>query len=63
MKLRPWRNWLIFHEQLMALFLQKRGWVVFYLEPHARFCAGRPVPFDCWLALYQSGEKANGGKP
>ncbi len=35
-------------EQIMMLYLRKRGWVVFYLEEQARECRG-----ICWLKLYQ----------
>ena len=38
------------HHRMMARFLRKRGWVVFYLEGPARKCKGE----ECWLKLYQS---------
>jgi hypothetical protein len=38
-----------FHHRLMARYLQRRGWVVFYLEPQARKCGD-----VCWLRLYES---------
>ena len=37
-----------FHHRIMAEFLRKRGWVVFYLEEPLRECKG-----ICWLKLYQ----------
>lgn len=40
------------HHRLMANFLRKRGWVVFYLNEQSRTCKG-----VCWLELYQQGEK------
>jgi hypothetical protein len=50
---------LLFVRQKMALYLRRRGWVVFYLEKEARFCnAG-----CCWLGLYESEEIENGDKP
>jgi len=36
-------------QQWMARFLQRRDWVVFYLDPRARKCND-----VCWLALYES---------
>lgn len=36
-------------QQWMMRFLQKRGWVVFYLEKQARKCPGT----TCWLKLYE----------
>jgi len=36
----------------MARYLEKRGWVVFYLDEHARSCGNNGD--GCWLALYQS---------
>lgn len=36
-------------QQWMMRFLQKRGWVVFYLEKDARKCPGT----TCWLRLYE----------
>lgn len=41
-----------FHHRIMARFLRKRGWVVFYLEEEARACKN-----VCWLKLYQDSEK------
>lgn len=43
-----------FHHRLMAKFLRKRGWVVFYLEEEHRTCKGQ-----CWIDLYQAEEKRN----
>lgn len=39
------RSW---HHRILARFLRKRGWVVFYLEDVSRECKG-----TCWLNLYQ----------
>jgi len=41
-----------FHHRVMANFLKKRGWVVFYLEEEHRDCAG-----ECWLKLYRAEQK------
>jgi hypothetical protein len=50
-RLKVWiRNALSFHHRIMANFLRKRGWVVFYLEERARICNED----TCWLKLYQS---------
>ena len=38
--------------RIMANFLRKRGWVVFYLDEQARTCNNG----TCWLALYQDGK-------
>jgi len=40
-------NSLTFHQRLMANYLRKRDWVVFYLEPQNREC----VKDFCWLKL------------
>ena len=37
------------HHRIMMRYLQKRGWVVFYLDKRARECNGM-----CWLKLYES---------
>ena len=37
------------HHRMMMRYLQKRGWVVFYLEPKARTCNN-----ICWLKLYET---------
>ncbi len=42
------------HHRLAARWLERNGWVVFYLEEHARTCNGQGV---CWLSLYQSTRK------
>jgi len=36
------------HHRMMMRFLQKRGWVVFYLDKKARICNG-----NCWLKMYE----------
>ncbi len=61
----PFGEWLrvklsntrTFHHRILANFLKRRGWVVFYLED--REC--RSV---CWLDLYEQGEakKRKGSK-
>jgi len=43
------QNAMMFHQRLIANFLRKRGWVVFYLEERDRKCKGH-----CWLDRYQS---------
>ena len=43
-------NFLRLHHRIMMRFLQKRGWVVFYLEPEHRDCKNG----TCWLKLYES---------
>ena len=46
----------IWLQNLMVRYLVKRGWVVFYLEPYARFCPKREDS-ECWLWLWkQKGE-------
>lgn len=37
------------HHRVMMRFLQKRGWVVFYLEERNRVCGDG----TCWLRLYK----------
>ena len=37
------------HHRIMARYLRRRDWVVFYLEPKYRKCNG-----NCWLELYES---------
>ena len=46
------RNLVSFHHRLMANFLRKRGWVVFYLDERSRQC--NKDEDMCWLSLYQS---------
>ena len=59
-KLKTWfRNSLTFHHRIMMRYLQKRGWVVFYLEEQARTCNGGV----CWLSLYQSQEGTKSATP
>jgi len=48
------RNSRTFHHRIMMRYLQKRGWVVFYLEEAARECNVENGG-TCWLKLYQSG--------
>lgn len=48
--LKVWlRNARNAHHRWMARFLEKRGWVVFYLEDEFRTCSNDL----CWLKLYQ----------
>lgn len=42
------KNLPTFHHRLMARYLERRGWVVFYLEGEHRRCASA-----CWLRLYE----------
>lgn len=46
------KNAKSFHHRIMAKYLRKRGWVVFYLEEEARTCKDM-----CWLKLYQEGKQ------
>lgn len=48
-----WHNIKHFHHRMIARYLKRRGWVVFYLEEKYRTCDGE----TCWLKLYQSEEK------
>jgi len=48
------RNIRHFHERIMARFLERRGWCVFYLEERARNC---PDQGSYWLSLYEQGRK------
>lgn len=41
-------------QQMLARFLRKRGWVVFYLDEQARSCAHD----HCWLQMYEQERKA-----
>lgn len=43
-----WNNVKTFHHRMLAKYLKKRGWVVFYLEEENRTCGD-----TCWLKLYQ----------
>lgn len=54
------RNLLTFHQRLMARFLERRGWCVFYLEPQARKCVipGKAIG-NCWLHLYEAERQKN----
>jgi len=42
-------NSLTFHHRVMARFLRRRGWVVFYLNSENRKCQDDL----CWLRLYE----------
>ena len=48
------RNARHIHERIMARFLERRGWCVFYLEEYARHCH---IPGTCWLDLYEQERK------
>ena len=53
-KILVWlRNATHFHHRVMMRYLQKRGWVVFYLEEENRGCNGD----TCWLHLYEQVRK------
>lgn len=41
------------HHRIMMRYLQKRGWVVFYLEAKYRTCSDD----FCWLKLYEEQQK------
>jgi len=41
-------NLKTFHHRIMQRYLEKRGWVVFYLEKQNRECKD-----VCWLKLYK----------
>lgn len=48
------------HCRVLQRYLERRGWVVFYLEPEHRVCpGGGPC---CWLQLYQSGVTREAGR-
>lgn len=49
-----WINLPTAHQRVLANFLKRRGWVVFYLEEEHRHCS-RLYP-SCWLALYHESE-------
>jgi len=53
-----WNNVLTFHHRIMARFLRKRGWVVFYLEKRSRICDHKAG--TCWLHLYEDQLRADG---
>lgn len=40
-------------ERLLARYLERRGWVVFYLDPRSRTCSDIRC---CWLRLYEEGK-------
>ena len=48
------RNLRHFHHRIMARYLKKRNWVVFYLEPKHRICSDD----TCWLKLYETERKS-----
>ena len=43
------------HHRVMARFLRKRGWIVFYLDDQFRECHD-----DCWLQVYLASETYKG---
>ena len=52
-KFKVWlENMKSFHHRIMQRFLEKRGWVVFYLEEENRVCGD-----ICWLKLYEDERK------
>lgn len=56
--LRCWlTNLKTAHHRVMMRYLQKRGWVVFYLNERSRCCGVTPAKGTCWLALYEQGRK------
>jgi hypothetical protein len=49
-EIRVWlSNAKSFHHRIMARYLEKRGWVVFYLDEDVRTCSD-----VCWLGLYEA---------
>ncbi|KKN26085.1 hypothetical protein LCGC14_0878020 [marine sediment metagenome] len=46
-------NLIRLHHRLMAHYLKRHNWVVFYLEPKYRKCDKD----CCWLKLYESENK------
>lgn len=50
-----WNNFVSTPNRWMAYWLRRRGWVCFYLDERARNCGQQNT--DCWLRLYQEGEK------
>ena len=48
-------NLLTMHHRWMQRYLERRGWVVFYLDHEARDCRN-----DCWLRLYEAGRRRKG---
>ncbi len=54
-----WNNIITTPNRWMARYLRRRGWVCFYLDECARSCpaAKNRNQMDCWLALYQEGER------
>lgn len=56
--MKTWvKNFLNFPQRIMMRYLQKRGWVVFYLEEKLRVCNSKKGNCTCWLELYQSTQK------
>jgi hypothetical protein len=49
-------NLLTLPSRLMARYLERRGWVVFYLEPHSRSCGPQCRGF-CWLREYEADKR------
>jgi len=47
-----WENVKTIHHRIMARYLCKRGWVVFYLEYKNRNCKDM-----CWLRLWNDEQK------
>lgn len=46
------------HCRFFARFLEKRGWVAFYLEEPHRWCEGGN--HLCWMQLYTAGKSPSG---
>lgn len=51
-----WQNVWSWPNRVMARYLRRRGWVVFYLDEQSRHC-GEGKNLTCWLALYQDDER------
>ena len=57
-----WNNIRTVHQRILARYLRRRGWVVFYLEPTIRRCDPKYAAAGCWLALYEEGESGGDTK-
>ena len=50
-----WNNFKNFPSRMMANYLKKHGWVVFYLDEQSRHCSGPGQV--CWLEIYNAEER------
>jgi len=52
-RLQRWiANILCVHHRIMAAYLRRKGWVVFYLEEDQRYCVNNLD--GCWLNRYKA---------